>query len=328
MLNIIVLLRGFWEILQKPELFHQWQASLAVRGDWTGVAVAGALVFPKLALGLSGFETGVSVMPLIAGGPEDRPHQVPLQRIRNTRKLLTAAALIMSGMLVASSFVTTLLVPVEAYRVGGVASGRAIAYLAHRLLGGAFGTVYDLSSILILWFAGASAMAGLLHLIPRYLPRFGMAPLWVAYTRPLVLVLFAINVLVTLAFRADVDAQGGAYATGVLVLMLSAAVAAALALWRERSRLVSLYCWAVSVVFLYTLIDNVIERPDGIIIASIFIAAIVTFGAVSRYRRATELRVADLRIVDADSSRLWRSILFKKVNLVPVRSADRASLPS
>jgi len=325
-LNTVVLIRGFWEILQKPDLFQHWQASLAMRGDWTGIAVAAALVFPKLALGLSGFETGVSVMPLIAGGAEDQPGQVPHQRIRNTRKLLTAAALIMSAMLVTSSFVTTLLVPVEAYRVGGVASGRAIAYLAHRLLGNAFGTVYDLSSILILWFAGASAMAGLLHLIPRYLPRFGMAPLWVAYTRPLVLVLFTIDVLVTLAFKADVDAQGGAYATGVLVLMLSAAVAAAMALWRERRWPMSLYCWGVSVVFLYTLVDNVIERPDGIIIASIFIAAIITFGAASRYRRATELRVADLQLVDRESSRLWESIRFKKVNLVPVRTADTPGL--
>ena len=324
-LTLAVVVRALWEIQQTPELLHHWQASLALRGDWTAVALFGALIFPKLALGLSGFETGVSVMPLIAGGPEDRPSQPPHQRIRNTRKLLTAAALIMSAMLILSSFVTTLLIPEEAYRIGGPAAGRAIAYLAHRLMGNAFGTVYDLSSILILWFAGASAMAGLLHLIPRYLPRFGMAPLWVAYTRPLVLILLTIDVLVTLAFNADVEAQGGAYATGVLVLMLSAAVAAALALWRENARLMASYCWLVSAVFLYTLVDNVIERPDGIIIASIFITAVMAFSAASRYRRATELRVADLSIDDDRSTELWKSIIDKKVNLVPIRSTDRES---
>ena len=64
----------------------------------------------------------------------------------------------MSVMLVLSSVVTTLLIEPEHYRVGGKASGRAIAFLAHRHLGLTFGTVYDFSTILILGLAGASAM--------------------------------------------------------------------------------------------------------------------------------------------------------------------------
>jgi hypothetical protein len=321
-LNLMVLVRALMEILHRPGLFHHWHASLAMHGDWTEVAIAGALIFPRLALGLSGFETGVSVMPLVAGDPEPPPGEVPERRIHNTRKLLATAALIMSVMLVSSSFITTLLIPEEAYRMGGPASGRAIAYLAHRLMGAGFGTVYDLSSILILWFAGASAMAGLLHLIPRYLPRFGMAPVWVTYTRPLVLVLLIISVLVTIVFKADVEAQGGAYATGVLFLMLSAAVAAALSLWHEGHWPHSVYCWMVSLVFLYTLTANVIERPDGIIIAGVFITTMLLIGAVSRYRRATELRVTDLTIAEDASRALWKSITYKKVNLVPIRSTD------
>ena len=65
----------------------------------------------------------------------------------------------------------------------------------------------------------------LINLIPRYLPRFGMAPRWVAYRRPMVFVLLVADMLVTMAFHANVEAQGGAYATGVLVLILSAAIA-------------------------------------------------------------------------------------------------------
>jgi hypothetical protein len=270
---------------------------------------------------LSGFETGVSVMPLIAGSePGDDP---PKGRIRNTRKLLVTAALLMSVLLLISSFVTTLLIPPDAYREGGPASGRAIAYLAHQLMGTAFGTIYDASTILILWFAGASAMAGLLHLIPRYLPRFGLAPEWTAYAQPLVIVLFLVDVVVTGVFRANVEAQGGAYATGVLVLMLSAAIAATLSLLHERKFALSVYCLLVSLVFAYTLVDNVIERPDGIIIASIFIAIIVGLSTLSRYIRAKELRVSGIVFADADSERLMESITDKKVNLVPVRSDDR-----
>src|SRR6185369_6321289 len=176
---------------------------------------------------------------LVKGGRADTPEK-PKGRIRNTKKLLVAAALIMSVMLIASSFVTALLIPSEAFRpavgdqAAGAASGRALAYLAHQFFGDIFGTVYDISTILILWFAGASAMAGLLNIIPRYLPRYGMAPSWTRAMRPLVLILTIIAFGVTFIFKADVNAQGGAYATGVLVLMSSAAVAVTISALRRK----------------------------------------------------------------------------------------------
>jgi hypothetical protein len=287
------------------------------------VAIASALVFPRLALGLSGFETGVVVMPLVDGEEKSEPGHPPQGRIRNTRKLLLSAALIMSVLLLASGFVASLLIPEIDYQLGGPADGRAIAYLAHKLLGGAFGTVYDFSTILILWFAGASAMTGLLNLIPRYLPRFGMAPRWVAYQRPVILILFAIDVVVTLVFRADVEAQGGAYATGVLVLILSAAVAVAIALSREivlrqpKTLLLAFYFWLVTAVFVYTLFDNVVERPAGVVIASIFIFLLLLVSAVSRYYRATEMRISEVTFEDEESAQLWAQFTGKKVNLIP-----------
>ena len=73
---------------------------------------AALIVFPKLALGLSGFETGVAVMPLVKGDAGDTEEQ-PAGRIRNTKKLLLVAALIMSVLLMASSIVTTVLIPAD-----------------------------------------------------------------------------------------------------------------------------------------------------------------------------------------------------------------------
>jgi hypothetical protein len=248
-----------------------------------------------LALGLSGFETGVAVMPLVRGAPADTPDR-PHGRIRGTWRLLTTAAVIMSFFLITSSFTTTVLIPPQEFEPGGGANGRALAYLAHTYLGNAFGTAYDISTVLILWFAGASAMAGLLNLIPRYLPRYGMAPHWTRAVRPLVLVLTAISFLITLIFRADVTAQGGAYATGVLVLILSAAVAVTMAARRHGGRWATVAFGVITLVLLYTTVANVIERPDGVKIASAFIAAIIATSLLSRIFRSTELRVSEVRL--------------------------------
>ncbi len=319
-LNVIVLVRALFVVMSHPVALPHWQDALRAQGSWTHVAIAAIILFPQLALGLSGFETGVSVMPLIRGAENDDTQDRPYGRIRNTRKLLITAAVIMSVLLILSSFVTALLIPPHAYREGGPASGRAIAYMAHQYLGNVFGSVYDISTILILWFAGASAMAGLLHLVPRYLPRVGLAPQWVADARPLVLVLFAFDVVITLVFHANVEAQGGAYATGVLVLMFSATVASAISLWKENSRWLSLYCWCVVIVFAYTTVVNMIERTDGIIIATFFILFILLVSGISRYVRSTELRVEGHRFCDAESERIWNILVRAKVNLVPVRS--------
>lgn len=327
-LNGVVIARCGWQILHHPEVVSHWHQLLHGSGQsWASVILAACFVFPRLALGLSGFETGVSVMPLIKGeeGEKQDPNLHPKVRIRNTGRLLLTAAAIMSVLLIGSSIVTTGLIPADAY-TNGSASGRAMAYLAHAYLGNVFGSVYDISTILILWFAGASAMAGLLNLIPRYLPRFGMAPHWTSRARPLVLVLFAIDLVVTFVFQGSVERQGGAYATGVLVLILSAAVAAALGLWDEASnpatRMKSCYFWLCAVIFAYTLVVNIKERPDGIIIASIFIALLIVTSLVSRYYRATELRVRECAFVDAQSKLLWEQLRGSGLNLVPVTSGD------
>jgi len=376
-LSLVVVVTGLLEAFQQREVITRWVDLINQNyASPMAVIVAALLVFPKLALGLSGFETGVVVMPLVKGDPDDDPAH-PKGRIRNSRKLLTTAALIMSVMLITSSLVTTWLIPpsefwpetsvsrelrrgvssidiplsgnpqdVYTYRVPnrsgsfserislgprgeitllvnvtesgdarqvtvvkptGQASGRALAYLAHRHLGELFGTLYDLSTILILWFAGASAMAGLLNIVPRYLPRYGMAPEWARATRPLVLIYTAICFVVTLIFRASVDAQAAAYATGVLALMTSAAVAVTLSALHKRQQASVIAFGLISLVFIYTLVVNILEQPGGLQIASIFVASIVVVSFTSRVLRSTELRVKEV-ILDEEARRFIESI--------------------
>jgi hypothetical protein len=316
-LNVVTIGIALFQVVLHPELLSNWQTAVWETkgfGGASGIFViigVSLLVFPKLALGLSGFETGVAVMPLVKSP----------NRIGNTRKMLMTAAIIMSVMLIASSFATSVLIPKKEFcpridcgaptteisapdycactpaevagkviKDPGKANGRALAFIAHNYFNEWFGTLYDLSTILILWFAGASAMAGLLNIVPRYLPRYGMAPEWSRATRPLTLVFTAICFAVTIIFEADVDAQGGAYATGVLVLMSSAAIAVSLSARRRRSTWEWVF-WAISLVFVYTTVANMFERPDGLKIASFFIFSIIAASFISRAMRSTELRI-------------------------------------
>jgi hypothetical protein len=342
LLNIVVIGTGLYQIFAlEPERLANWSRLIwvhpEVQGSFLWLIAAPLLLFPKLALGLSGFETGVVVMPLVKSdvklpkGKKFSIHQSKMpdaevhpeteqflqSRIRNGKKLLSGAALIMSVMLIGSSIVTTMLISGEKLQKGGDASGRALSYLAHSYLGEWFGTFYDISTIAILWFAGASALAGLLNVVPRYLPRYGMAPDWARATRPLVLVFTGIAFLVTILFDADVDAQGGAYATGVLMLMASAAFAVTVSAWRKNEKKWIAFA-AITLIFCYTTIINIIEQPDGIKIASLFIIGIIITSFISRALRTTEVRVENIEL-DAKAQEFIDEMLEGEIRIVTNR---------
>ena len=384
-LSAIVIGAGIIYLIEHPHQFQRLLLDNVGAGNWyikeserpldgTSIFVLIAIcviIFPKLALGLSGFETGVAVMPLVKGDEKDDPLE-PKGRISHTRKLLLTAAFVMSVYLIGSSFVVAALVPPEhlakvdatgqpVYKKDAdgqlirdadgrpievpdkdlKAKDRALAYLAHgenpdgKLLpffGEWFGTIYDISTVVILWFAGASAMAGLLNLVPQYLPRYGMAPEWARATRPLVLLFTVINLVVTLIFKASVEAQGAAYATGVLVLITSACVASLIDVWHKRQgRWFSRLSWpflAITIVFVYTTIANVYEKPDGLKIATFFIAAILITSFWSRYARSRELRFAGFKLPDPETRLMWDTIRHLELTVLVPHRPGRRSLAS
>jgi hypothetical protein len=318
-LNAVIIGVGLAHVITAPQAFTAWTDALGEMGGFGDLAGPALLAFPLLVLGLSGFETGVSMMPLVAASGTT-PEQRLESRIRNTRKLLTAAALIMSVYLLAASFVTTVLIPADEFEPGGAANGRALAWLAHEHVGEAFGTVYDISTILILWFAGASAMAGLVNIVPRYLPGYGMAPEWGRAVRPVVIVYTAISIAITIAFDADVDKQAGAYATGILAMMVSGAFAVTVSVIRHGRRLAGTGFAVLTAILLYALVANIIDKPDGIAISGVFIAGIIAVSLISRISRTTELR-ADRIVFDEAARRFITDTLAhdESINIIANR---------
>ncbi len=369
-LNACIILSGFAYLFGHPESFTAWLGALEDPAKWnfdgwpvnqSGFAIGGGgipwgiillvclLYFPKLALGLSGFETGLMVMPLIKGDPDD-DRKNPQGRIRNTRKLLLTAAVIMCFYLLGSAMVVTLLISPEALQDGGPAANRALAYVAHghgadatgphtlitpSLFGNSFGTIYDLATVVILWFAGASAMAGLLNLIPQYLPRYGMAPEWAKAIRPLILLFTALNLLITWIFNASVQAQSGAYATGVLVFIFSGCAATLIDRWQNKPEgegKERVFWWLslvnfglITVIFAYTTVSIMVNAPDGIFIALCVILIILVTSIISRVRRSTEPRFIGFQFTDPPSRLLWDSLkLLEFPVLVPHRPGARS----
>jgi hypothetical protein len=340
LLNGLVLGAGVWRLIDEPQRVETWLDQLragdwnihppAWAGDnWRSIVILSLLFLPSVALGLSGFELSMIIMPQVKGKAGE-PASQPTTRIRNTRKVLATAAVIMSVYLLAAVVVTTLFIPADELTQGHAAN-RAIAYLAHGsstgdgsalapFCGPFFGTVYDVVTILVLCMAGTSVMTALAVLLPQFLLRFGMEFRWADRWGLLLIAFAVINLLVTLAFQARVEDQRGAYATGVLVLISSASLVSAFDkrkalraaahgfFWRLVHRVDLVYYAAFAVLFVLTTIAVMVQTPSGLGIALCFIAAIVAMSVVSRAWRADELRTIGFEFKDEQSKFLWDSL--------------------
>jgi hypothetical protein len=330
-LNGVIIGGGLWHLWEHPALWNAYVERVQT-GDWAinvppdvtidGWMIAGMslLFLPNLALGLSGFELSMILMPQVRGKNIAR-------RIANTRTVLIVAALIMSVFLLGATLVTALYVPPDQMLTGGKAANRALAYLAHGqplneevgtflpFAGAWFGGLYDVSTILMLAFAGTSVMTALASLLPQFLLKFGMDFRWSQRWGVLLMIFAAINVVVTVHFQASVEQQRNAYATGVLVLIAGASCTSYVDLriqWRvHRGFFRGLAVWWLFIVaFGFSLVMATIffHAGGGLAISAFFIAAILGLSVFSRALRADELRTVGFHFKDDESKLLWDSL--------------------
>jgi hypothetical protein len=334
LVNLVVIGTGLQYIAQHRELVTGWEKSIQPEiGDYRSeagnvlkfVLVLAMLAFPSMAIGLSGFELSMASAPLVRGSPNDNPAH-PRSRIRKTRLLMIVAALIMSALVLSSVFVVTLLVPKEALIHTDVVQHRALAYLAHAeplangdsrenfssLLGPGFGTLYDLSTVLILCLAGASATISMRELVPDFLSRFGMQMAW-AHKIDVITHLFNVVILVVAVwFRASVSDQLWAYAASVLALLFGASLAATLDVkqrWHGTiGRLMRIPFGLITTLFAVMGVLVVVQGYSGIGIPLLFVAVVLFTAIVSRWRRSTELRFVGFEFADDATKQRWEDI--------------------
>jgi hypothetical protein len=352
-LNAIVIGSGLVFLMNHPEQFFAWfepvEGSLrSLPGSLTAhILVSAFWYFPWLALGLSGFELSMASAPLVRGREDDNP-KMPTGRIRNTRKLMIVAAVIMGVYLIGSVLVTAILVPDGALRpedqdekvghpvagqpIKAEASERALAYLAHggvlrvqgakeknaelsSLFGPWFGTLYDLVTILVLCLAGVSFSIGMRDLLPRYLAHYGMQLAWAQRIGVITHLSNLMIIVVTVVFRASVSAQQWAYATSVMVLLTAASLAAVLDVRErlQRSWLRYLASAPFQLICLFFVVMTVLllyHSMSGLAIALILVALVVATAFLSRWLRSTELRFEgfDFDPNDAHSRQRWEQI--------------------
>jgi hypothetical protein len=356
LLTVFVVGSGFGYLADNPRLLEQWWSDVWAGNwkpgaqsnpvaDWGGLFGACVPLFPAVALGLSGFELTLMAMPLVRGKPGDDPER-PRGQIRNTRILLAAAAVSMSGWLLASTLVTTVLIPPGAQLAEGQAKYRALAYLAHGgalsdgrsasamhpAFGPAFGTIYDVSTVAILALAGLSFAMTLASWIPPYLARLGMEFNWSVKLGGLVWLFTGLKFGMTAYFGADVDAHRAAYLTGVLAVFAFAAFAATVDVWQKRRRLGWRKPFRVPPVFLLGLMVFsasvawvVLDRPVGAAIAAAFIGLVLLVSLLSRAWRTTEFRFAGFEFADKVTEYEWDKLKASDFPiLIPLRPGQQS----
>ncbi len=306
--------RVAWEVWDHQEIWQDWwlKANQHSAAKAEGITLMILFIFPQLALGISGFELCMTTPPLIEGGAGDEAVQ-QRRRIIRSRWMMLALTLIMAVFLITTTLATTLMIPEAKFTTENEARHRALAFLAHGTpFPSWFGSFYDIITAVILCLAGVSVTIGLRDLVPGYLHRLGMEMTWARKYGIFLLMCNAIILLATLVFKASVEAQEGAYATSVLVLLAGANLAAAADI-RQRFKLV----WAIlslpfvaGLLFFVSMACLIVWRqPGGLILSSAFLALVFLTSFWSRWRRSLELRFTGFKYADEATEQRWKSMV-------------------
>ncbi|MGH7171267.1 MAG: amino acid transporter [Gemmataceae bacterium] len=228
-----------------------------------------------------------------------------------------------------------------------IAHGGSLAYISHAgartslekvdgqevnaWFGPTFGSLYDLSAVLILCLAGASLTISLRDLVPAYLMRYGMQMRW-AHRVGVILHLFNLIMLIVIViFRASVAHQQSTYATSVLVLLFSAALAVVIDLTARLHRSAWVYLaippFAIIVVVFLSLAGLIIwYKPGSLVIAMLLLAVLFISAGISRWARSTELRFEGFVFADEESGIRWEQIRRLEFQVLVPHLADGRTL--